>query len=86
MRAPAVTTVASFRVNFVRVTNDWHDVTHEDEAFYLRVYAAGDFRFKGADLGILVTKGRMQTAEGLTQRCRSYNCALDACVRHASRR
>ena len=32
----------------------------------------GDYRFKGADLGILVTKGRMQTADGLTQRCRSY--------------
>ena len=59
-------------LSFAGVSNDWHDVTHEDEAFYLRVYAAGDFRFKGADLGILVTKGRMQTAEGLTQRCRSY--------------
>ena len=52
---------------------DWHDVTHEDEAFFLRVYAPGDFRFKGADLGILVTKGRMQTAEGLTQRCRTLH-------------
>ena len=59
-------------LNFVGVTNDWHDVTHEDECFYLRVYGPGDYRFKGADLGILVTKGRMQTAEGLTQRCRSY--------------
>jgi len=59
-------------LHFEGVTNDWHDVTHEDECFYLRVYGPGDFRFKGADLGILVTKGRMQTAEGLTQRCRSY--------------
>jgi hypothetical protein len=59
-------------LRFAGVSNDWHDVTHEDEAFFLRVYAAGDFRFKGADLGILVTKGRMQTAEGLTQRCRNY--------------
>ena len=59
-------------LKYAGVSNDWHDVTHEDEAFFLRVYAAGDFRFKGADLGILVTKGRMQTAEGLTQRCRSY--------------
>ena len=25
-----------------------------------------------ADLGVLVTKGRMQTADGLTQRCRQY--------------
>lgn len=59
-------------LRFSAVSNDWHDVTHEDEAFFLRVYAAGDFRFKGADLGILVTKGRMQTADGLTERCRRY--------------
>jgi biotin carboxylase len=57
---------------FSRVTNDWHDVTDRDEAFFMRVYAPGDYRFKGADLGILVTKGRMQTAEGLTERCQRY--------------
>ena len=33
---------------------------------------AREYRFHGADLGILVTKGRMQTAEGLTDRCRRY--------------
>jgi biotin carboxylase len=60
------------KLRFVRVTNDWHDVTHEDECFYMRVYGPGDYRFKGADLGILVTKGRMQTADGLTERCRQY--------------
>ena len=59
-------------LNFVGVTNDWHDVTHEDECFFMRVYGPGDYRFKGADLGILVTKGRMQTDDGLTRRCRSY--------------
>jgi biotin carboxylase len=59
-------------LTFSRVSKDWHDVTHEDEAFFMRVYAPGDYRFKGADLGILVTKGRMQTAEGLTERCRRY--------------
>ena len=59
-------------LSFARVTNDWHDVTHEDEAFFLRVYGPGDYRFKGADLGILVTKGRMQTADGLTERSRRY--------------
>ncbi len=36
------------------------------------MYGPGDYRFKGADLGILVTKGRMQTASGLTERCRRY--------------
>jgi biotin carboxylase len=60
------------KLSFVRVSNDWHEVTNEDEAFFLRVYAPGDYRFKGADLGILVTKGRMQTAAGLTGRSRQY--------------
>ena len=59
-------------LSFAQVSNDWHDVTHEDEAFFLRVYAPGDLRFKGADLGILVSKGRMQTAEGLTKKGRAY--------------
>lgn len=59
-------------LTFARVSNDWHEITHEDECFFLRVYAPGDYRFKGADLGILVTKGRMQNALGLTQRGRHY--------------
>ena len=54
------------------MSHDWHDLRNENECFYLRVYAPGDYRFKGADLGILVTKGRMQTPEGLTLKCRQY--------------
>src|SRR5919109_1558942 len=59
-------------LNFVRMSYDWHEVTHEDKVFLLRVYGPGDYRFKGADLGILVTKGHMQTGEGLTERARHY--------------
>jgi biotin carboxylase len=59
-------------LNFSQVSNDWHEITTEDEAFFMRVYAPGDFKFHGADLGILVTKGRMQTDGGLTDRCRHY--------------
>jgi biotin carboxylase len=59
-------------LEFLHVSHDWHDLGTENECFFLRVYAPGDYRFKGADLGILVTKGRMQTAEGLTLRCRQY--------------
>jgi len=59
-------------LTFGRASNDWHEITGEDEAFFMRVYAPGDFRFHGADLGILVTKGRMQTEGGLTDRCRRY--------------
>ncbi len=57
---------------FDHVSNDWHEITTEDEAFFMRVYGPGDYKFHGADLGILVTKGRMQTADGLTDRCRRY--------------
>ena len=39
----------------------WFLVSGENEAFYLRVYTAGDYRYHGADMGILVSRGRMQT-------------------------
>jgi hypothetical protein len=58
------------KLTFLRVSHDWHQVSGQDECFFMRVYAPGDYRFKGADLGVLVTKGRMQTADGLTERCR----------------
>ena len=48
-------------ISFVRRTLDWTNVTGENEAFYLRVYTAGDYRYHGADMGILVARGRMQT-------------------------
>src|SRR5882724_9844942 len=48
-------------LKFVRRTLDWTNVTGENEAFYLRVYTGGDYRYHGADMGILVARGRMQT-------------------------
>ena len=47
-------------------------LTDEHDAFFIRVYAPGDYRFHGADLGILVTKGRMQNDEGLTDLSHKY--------------
>ncbi|MBV9594293.1 MAG: biotin carboxylase [Actinobacteria bacterium] len=46
---------------FRRSALDWHQLQNEDEAFFLRIYGPGDYRWKGADLGVLVTKGRLQT-------------------------
>ena len=42
---------------------DYHRraVESEDEAFFLRILRPGDFRYEGADLGILVTRGRSMT-------------------------
>ncbi|MDH4053591.1 MAG: biotin carboxylase, partial [Rubrivivax sp.] len=39
---------------------DYHRraVTNEREAFFLRIMKPGDYRYEGADLGILVTRGR----------------------------
>ncbi|MGH8892660.1 MAG: biotin carboxylase [Actinomycetes bacterium] len=61
-------------LTFHRAALDWHQLQDETECFFLRVYGPGDFRFKGADLGILVTKGRLQTDEpkALTDRAQRF--------------
>jgi hypothetical protein len=51
-----------------RVTNsrfDYHRRAVEDEehAFYLRIVGQGDYFYKGADLGIAVTRGRLMTED-----------------------
>jgi hypothetical protein len=48
-------------ISFVRRETDWHTVGDENEAFYLRIAHAGGYRYPGADIGILVTRGRLQT-------------------------
>ena len=42
---------------------DYHRraVESEREAFFLRILGVGDYRYEGADLGILVTRGRAMT-------------------------
>jgi biotin carboxylase len=61
------------QIAFSRWGNDWHSLQDDSEGFYLRVLAAGDYRYKGADLGILVTRARLQTNDNeLTPRCREW--------------
>jgi biotin carboxylase len=61
------------RISFARWANDWHNLIDETEAFYLQVAAPGDYRYKGADLGVLVTRGRLQSDDDqLTERCRLW--------------
>jgi hypothetical protein len=48
-------------------------VADESEAFYLRIASAGQYRYPGADLGILVTRGRfMDDEHELLDRARSW--------------
>ena len=66
-------------VRFARWANDWHGLVDETEGFFLRVAEPGEYRYKGADLGILVTRGRLQTDDNqLTDRARQWIAALRA--------
>jgi hypothetical protein len=66
-------------ITLVRQSIDWSLVSGEDEAFYLRVYTAGDYRYYGADVGILVSRGRMQTDDRrLVPRAEAWAKAIHA--------
>jgi hypothetical protein len=61
------------RIGFGRWANDWHSLQDETEAFYLRVLGPGDYRYPGADLGVLVARSRMQTEDNrLTDRALAW--------------
>ena len=55
---------ASGALVYRRAALDWHQLQNESEAFFLRIYGPGDYRWKGADLGVMVTKGRLQVDSG----------------------
>jgi biotin carboxylase len=60
-------------IGFSRWGNDWHSLQDESEAFFLRVLGPGDYRYHGADLGVLVARSRMQTDDNeLTDRARLW--------------
>jgi hypothetical protein len=45
----------------------------------MRVYGVGQYRYQGADLGILMTHGRMQTDDRkLTDRATLWNAGIKA--------
>ncbi len=61
------------RVSFARPANDWDSIVEGSEAFYMRIAAPGDLRCAGAQLGVLVTRGHLQTDDyQLTERCRRW--------------
>jgi Carbamoyl-phosphate synthase L chain, ATP binding domain len=66
------------KIALTRKSIDWFLVSGEDEAFYLRVYTAGDYRYHGADMGILVSRGRFQTDDRqLTDRAKAWVKAIN---------
>src|SRR5215217_7577635 len=60
-------------LEFARWGHDWHSLHDESEAFFLRVLGPGDYRYPGADLGVLVARSRMQTDDNqLTERAHEW--------------
>jgi len=61
------------RISYARWDYDWNSLMDESEAFYMRVAEPGDYRCQGAELGVLVTRGHLQTGDyQLTERCRRW--------------
>lgn len=48
-------------ITFSRMDTHRRAVENEDEAFFLRIARKGDYRYEGADLGILVMRGRLMS-------------------------
>lgn len=66
-------------VEFVRPALNASSIGDEDEAFYMRVYGAGEYRYQGADLGCLLARGRMQSADReLLDRAKLWNDGIKA--------
>ncbi len=60
-------------VAFSRLDTHRRAVETENEAFFLRITKCGDYRYEGADLGILVMRGRSMTDDfQLTKRARQW--------------
>lgn len=66
------------KLEYRRPSRDWHGLQDEGELFFMRVYGPGDYLFKGADLGIVMAKCRMQTDDPktLTPRCEQIVAGL----------
>ena len=54
-------------------------VETERDGFFLRITGPGDWRYEGADLGILITRGRLMSDDGeLNERARQWLTGLTA--------
>ncbi|MFT4647577.1 MAG: hypothetical protein ACI87O_001345 [Planctomycetota bacterium] len=67
----------SGQLEYSRMDTHRRAVERDDEAFFLRISRKGDYLYEGADLGILVMRGRLMTDEGeLSERARAWIDAI----------
>lgn len=68
---------SSGQIEYLRRGLQITSIGDESESFYIRVYGAGEYCYHGADLGVLLTRGRMQTdARELTDRAKLWNAGI----------
>lgn len=66
-------------IAFDRMDTHRRAVATEGEAFFLRITRVGDYLYEGADMGILVSRGRMMTNDfKLTKRAKTWINAIRA--------
>jgi len=64
-------------IMFDRMDTHRRAVETENEAFFLRITNKGDYLYEGADMGILVSRGRMMTDDfKLTERAKQWTNAI----------
>lgn len=64
-------------IQFDRMDSHRRAVESDKEAFFLRITNKGDYLYEGADMGILVVRGRMMTKDfKLTQRAKDWIAAI----------
>ncbi len=62
---------------YVRMQTHRRTVQFENRAFYLRIAGPGDYRYEGADLGILVSPGRFMNDDfTLNERAKAWIAAI----------
>ncbi len=66
-------------IYFWRMDTHRRYVENENEAFFLRITRVGDWLYEGADMGIIVMRGRMMTDNfELTERAKKWLAAIKA--------
>ncbi len=64
-------------LEYVRMQTHRRTVENEQEAFFLRIAKPGDYKYEGADLGILITPGRLMTADfAMNDRAKAWTKAI----------
>lgn len=64
-------------IHYSRFDTHRRAVENENEAFFLRILQPGEYRYQGADLGILVSRGRFMTDDyQLSDRAQEWILAI----------